>query len=388
MSHWIFCAYYKMNMKKKIKLVIATNDFIIGGVQRLIIDTLAHLDRNRFDIYLITLIQFPDTRATFYDRVPADVKVIKHNFRKFLDVREWFRLARTLREIRPDIVDASLFFSNTILTILKPFFGYAVITGEHNSGDVKPFLMRLVSWLLAPLKYAIVADSKMVADFVSETEHISRDRFTIIYNGVDLKAVERAKREYADKRNDMRSSLGIGPEEFVFLNVSRMVKQKRQELAVEGFQIFNQKHPGYKLVLVGDGPRMSAVREKVRACGLESQIVLAGESKDVHRFYAIADAFLLTSRREGFCIAGMEALAFGLPLVSTKVGGAVEYLRDGENGYFISSFTPQAVAEAMEKLVSADIARMKRSAGESAKPYTSERAAAAYERIFLSSVGQ
>lgn len=373
---------------RKIKLVIATNDFIIGGVQRLIIDMLAHLDRNRFDISLITLIQFPDTRATFYDRVPADVKVIKHNFRKFLDVREWFRLARTLREIRPDVIDASLFFTNTIFTVLKPFFGYVVITGEHNSGDAKPFLMRVVSWALSPLKYSIVADSQMVAEFVSETEHIPRNRFTVIYNGVDIKAIEREKREYADKRNDMRAKLGIGPGEFVFLNVSRMVKQKRQELAVEGFELFNRKHPGFRLMFVGDGPRMNAVKEKVRACGLGPQVVLAGESKDVHRFYAIADAFLLTSQREGFCIAGMEGLAFGLPLIATKVGGVAEYLRDGENGYFISSFTSEAVAEAMGKIVSADIARMSRNASESAKPYTSERAAAAYEKLFLSSAGQ
>ena len=133
---------------------------------------------------------------------------------------------------------------------------------------------------------------------------------------------------------------------------------------------------------------MGAVKEKVQACGLESQVILAGESTDVHRFYAIADAFLLTSQREGFCIAGMEALAFGLPLVSTRVGGVVEYLRDGENGYFISAFTPEAVSEAMEKLVSADLGRMSGNARESAKPYTSERAAAAYERLFLSSVGQ
>ncbi len=373
---------------KKIKLVVATNDFIIGGVQRLIIDTLAHLDRNRFDIYLITLIQFPDTKATFYDRVPSDVKVIKHHFRKFTDVREWLRLIRTLRDIKPDVVDTSLFFTNTILTVLKPFFGYAVITGEHNSGDAKPFLMRLVSRFLAPLKYTIVADSKMVADFVSQTEHISRDRFTVIYNGVDFAAVETAKRKYADARDSMRAEFGIGPKEFVFLNVSRMVKQKRQELAVEGFHLFNQRHPGYRLLFVGDGLRMNAVREKVRSCRLEHQIILAGESTVVHRFYAIADAFLLTSRREGFCIAGMEALAFGLPLVSTKVGGVVEYLREGENGYFISSFTPQAVAEAMEKLVLTDIARMSQNARESAKPYTSERAAAAYEQLFLSSVGQ
>ena len=373
---------------KKIKLIIATNDFIIGGVQHLIIDTLGHLDRDRFDIYLITLIQFPETRATFYDRVPADVKVIKHHFRRFTDVREWFRLARTLREIRPDVVDTSLFFSNTIFTMLKPFFGYAVITGEHNSGDAKPMLMRLVSRALAPLKFTIVADSKMVASFVSETEHIPLRRFSVIYNGVDLKAIEKEGVEYAGKRNAMRAELGIKPGEFVFLNVSRMVKQKRQELAVEGFRIFSKKHPGYRLLFVGDGPRMSAVKEKVKVCGLESQVIFAGESTNVHRFYAIADAFLLTSQREGFCIAGMEALAFGLPLISTKVGGVVEYVREGENGYFISSFKPEAVSEAMEKIVSTDIVRMSGNARESAKPYTSERAAAAYEQLFLRSAGK
>ena len=82
----------------------------------------------------------------------------------------------------------------------------------------------------------------------------------------------------------MRAELGILPSEFVFLNVSRMVKQKRQELAVNGFQIFNAKHPGYRLVLVGDGPRKAAGKEKVREYGLENQIVLAGESTEVHRF--------------------------------------------------------------------------------------------------------
>ena len=376
------------NGVRKIKLVIATNDFIIGGVQRLIIDTLTHLDRDRFDIYLITLIQFPDTKATFYDRIPPDVKVVKHHFRKFRDVREWFQLARTLREIRPDVVDASLFFSNTIFTILKPFFGYAIITGEHNSGDAKPYLMRVVNRVLSPLRFRIVGDSEMVVTFVSETEHIPRSRFTVIYNGVDLKTIEKEKKEYARQRDAMRSGLGIGRNEFVFLNVSRMVKQKRQELAVEGFRLFNKKHPGYRLVLVGDGPRMGAIQEQVRAAGLESKIVLAGESTDVHRFYAIADAFLLTSQREGFCIAGMEGLAFGLPLIATKVGGVVEYLKDGRNGYFISEFTAEATAEAMEKIVGADLATMSKNATESAQPYTSERAAAAYEQLFLQSVGQ
>lgn len=372
---------------KKIRLVIGTNDFTIGGVQRLIVDTLRHLDRDRFDIHLITLIQFPG-KADFYNLVPPDVTVIKHRFSGIRDIREWYALYKTLRRIRPDVVDASLFFSNTIFTLLKPFFGYAVIAGEHNSGDAKPFLMRLVDRVLAPLRYTIVADSHMVATFVSQTEHIPLSRFTVIYNGVDLKTIEKEREAYARTRDAIRAKLGILPHEFVFLNVSRMVKQKRHELAVDGFRVFNTKHPGYRLLLVGDGPRKTAVREKVRAYGLESHIVLAGESTDVHPLYALADAFLLTSQREGFCIAAMEGLAFGLPLVATRVGGVVEYLKEGENGYAIHEQTPEAVAEAMEKLIASDMDRLKKNAIESAKPYTSERAAAAYEKLFLESVGQ
>ncbi len=374
--------------KKKIKLVIGTNDFTIGGVQRLILDTLAHLDRERFDIYLITLIQFPDTKATFYDRVPPDVKVIKHHFRKFRDVREWFRLARTLRQIRPDVVDASLFFSNTIFTLLKPLFGYAVIAGEHNSGDAKPLLMRLVNRALTPLRSSIVADSQMVARFVSQTEGIPLHRFTVIYNGVDVRTIEKERKTFAERRDAMRAELGILPHEFVFLNVSRMVKQKRHELALDGFQLFNAKHPGCRLVFVGEGPRMPAVKAKVHDYGLHGQVVLVGENTDVHRYYGIADAFLLTSQREGFCIAAMEGLAFGLPLIATNVGGVPEYLKDGENGFVIQAMTPEAVAEAMGKLIHADMEQLRQRAVESAQPYTSERAAAAYEKIFLASAGE
>ena len=369
--------------KRKTTLVIGTNDFTLGGVQRLILDTLAHLDRERFDIYLITLIQFSDTKATFYDRVPPDVKVIKHHFRKFRDVREWLRLYRTLKQIQPDVVDASLFFSNTIFTLLKPFVGYAVIAGEHNSGDAKPLSMRIIDRILAPLRYSTVADSQMVANFVSTTEHIPLRRFTVIYNGVDVQAIAREREAFASKRSAMRTELGIFPDEFVFLNVSRMVKQKRHELAVDGFQRFNEKHPGYRLLLVGDGPRKAAVMEKVRAYGLEKQITLVGESTDVHQYYAIADAFLLTSQREGFCIAAMEGLAFGLPLVATKVGGVVEYLKNGENGFMIQAPTPGAVAAAMEKLIGSNISHLREGAIASAQPYSSERAAAAYEKLFL-----
>ncbi len=193
------------NTRQKIKVVIGTNDLVVGGAQRLVIDQLELLNRDLFDLTLITLIQFPG-RGDFYDLVPPDVKVVKLHFRKFTDLREWAKLIRTLREIKPDIVRASLFFSNTVFTLLKPFLGYRVITAEHNSGNPKSLPMRLVDRLLAPLTYTIAADSKMVAKFIAESEHINPKRFTVVYNGVDVVGIERAQKEYAGKRDDIVKS--------------------------------------------------------------------------------------------------------------------------------------------------------------------------------------
>src|SRR3989344_85506 len=115
------------NGKHKIKVVIAANDLAMAGAQRLVIDQLHLLDKNIFDLSLIVLMQFPD-KGDFYDLVPSDVKVFRLHFKDLWDIIEWFRVVKILKQIRPDIVKSSLFFSNTIFRILKPFFAYKIIT--------------------------------------------------------------------------------------------------------------------------------------------------------------------------------------------------------------------------------------------------------------------
>lgn len=330
----------------KIKVVIAVNDLAVGGVQRLAIDQLNFLDRAVFDLYVIVLIQVPG-KGDFYDLIPAGIPVYKLHFRNFRDVREWFKTAKILAQVRPDIVKSALFFSNTVFRVLKPFFGYVCIAAEHNTDHLKTRSQILLNKLLILLTYTMVVDSQRVAEYLSGTEGIERNKFTVIYNGVDLDVIRKAEKEFGPQKWAIRRDFGIAPQDKVFLSVSRIVAQKDHRLMIDAFARVAEKCDDARLIIVGDGGLLNTLKEQVAGLNLGRKVIFTGELMDVHRFYSISDFFLVTSRHEGFCIAAMEGLAFGMPLVSTRVAGISEYLQDGINGFFISN-DPEDIAQKME----------------------------------------
>lgn len=367
---------------RKTRVLIGANDLLLAGVQRLVIEQLRALDRSRFELHLVVLMQFPD-RATFYDLVPDDVQVHRLSFRGLLDLREWKKLIGILREVKPDVVKTATFFSNTLLLILRPFFGYAAVAAEHNTVNRKPGWQRFVDRLLLPQAYTIIGDSKQVVDFVSSAEGISSKHFTVVYNGVDLQAVEKSKSEYLPARAQIRKEFGIPEDAQVAFTAARIVKQKNHTLMIEGFAKACARRDDLWLVIAGEGELRPGLMELAKEKGADDRILFLGERTDIHRFYAIADFFLLTSRHEGFCIVAMEALAFGMPVISTKVAGVVEYLKEGENGFFIES-TADDLAKTIERVLSLtkeERERIKKSGEEIASVYSIERYGQEINRI-------
>lgn len=363
-----------MTETTKKRVLIGANDLLLAGVQRLVIEQLRALDRTRFEPYLIVLMQFKN-RATFYDLVPPDVPIFRLSFRGLLDLREWVKLIGLLRKIRPDVVKTATFFSNTSFLLLRPFFGYTVVAAEHNTVNRKPFFQRLVDRILLPQACTIIGDSRMVVDFVSSEEGIRKDRFSIVYNGVDLEAVEKSRKEYLPKRAEIRRELGIPKDAQIAFTAARIVKQKNHALMIEGFANVRKTNDNVWLVIAGEGELRPGLMVLAKERGASDRILFLGEQTDIHRYYAIADLFLLSSRHEGFCIAVMEALAFGIPVVSTKVAGVIEYLEDGVNGYFANP-DPNAFAEKIRTVL--DLTpekrkRMEEAGRQTAKRYSTER---------------
>lgn len=378
----------KTRNQRRIKLVIGTNDLSIGGVQRLVVDQLQGLDRNSFDIYLITLMQFEE-KKNFYDLIPDDIQVFKLNFKRLFDIREIYCLYRILRKIQPDVVKAALFFSNTIFSILQLFFRYKLITGEHNTVVEKAKWQIFLDKLFISRVSKIVTDSNMVSDFLITTENTPKEKLQVIYNGVDLEEVAKVKLECASQKDNIKDILDIDNSKRIFITAGRLAHQKNHQLMINAFAELCKKRNDCHLIIIGGGALMNDLEQQIRDLNVANDISLLGERKDVFKLLSISDFFVITSRHEGFCVAAMEGLAFGLPLISTKVAGIVEYLCDGKNGFF-AEMNASDIANKMGKVLDfadSDLAHMKKEARDTAENFSTKRFIEAHYKLFEEVLG-
>jgi glycosyltransferase involved in cell wall biosynthesis len=156
------------------------------------------------------------------------------------------------------------------------------------------------------------------------------------------------------------------------------------EAAREVVEVFPE---GIKLLVVGDGALRSSLERFCQKLGIEKKVIFAGARRDIERFYSIMDIFVLPSTWEPFGNALVEAMAYGIPCVATKVGGIPEIVIDGETGILVPAENPRKLAEAIIYLLqNPDLAKRMGEAGRKrAKNYfTSERLAREIEEIYFS----
>ncbi|GEM_PF-864566 len=372
---------------KRIKVALVINGFLIGGAQNVLLQILKRIDYTRFEPVLITLIRkYEDEKTYLYDKLPEGTKVYDLRFRGFRDLRAWGALWSALREAKPDVVFANLFFSNTIMRVFKPFFGYRVITAEHNTYFDKTFFQKSTDFVLSFLTYRIVAVSNTVANFTSKQEHIARSKFAINYGGIDISALQKEMEE-SDPVETWKMT-GFAPPEKIILSVARVVPQKNHRLTLEGFALFVRSHPEYRLLVVGGGNLIEELQSYTEELGLARKVRFMGYQKQLYPFFRIADFFISTSLHEGFGTTHAEALAAGLPLVSTKTAGPDEMIKEGVNGFFIPVYTKEAVAESLAKMAAQDLRPMREAARRSADAYSIDRMISTYEKLFTEAANQ
>ena len=135
------------------------------------------------------------------------------------------------------------------------------------------------------------------------------------------------------------------------VNVGRLHPQKNQALLIDAFSLLHQKRKDYVLEIYGEGILREELTEKIRSLGLEEYVILKGNTEHIFEEIHDASLFVLSSDYEGMPNALMEAMALGVPCVSTdcRPGGARALIRDGENGFIVPTGDAKALAEAMER---------------------------------------
>ena len=148
----------------------------------------------------------------------------------------------------------------------------------------------------------------------------------MIYNGIDTE-------RFHPLEPAAPATASLGP----IVTVGRLVAQKNHELFLRAAQQLASEIPGLRFVIVGDGPLRAALAAQAVRLGIADQVVFAGERADVSELLRGASLFWLTSRWEGLPNVVLEALASGVPVVATDVGGTRELVRSGVDGFVVAN---------------------------------------------------
>ena len=368
-----------MKNYKKPKIVFAVNDFTVAGAQRLYVDLFKKFQSLDYEIFLFTLFQFGD-KNDFYSLVPKNIKVFKMSFKNFYDIGVWLKLFFVLFKIRPDVVISSLFFSNTVFRILKSVFFYKIITIEHNTYIHKSRLEIFIDKILSFFTFKIVAVSSSVLNFTAKQEIIPKSKFVVIHNGLDFQKLDEDIKKGVE-RDTLKRELGFDKKDKIIINVGRLTYQKNQEALIRAFSTFVKKHDDYKLIILGEGNLKNTFSDLIKILGVENQIKLLGSKTDIIPYYLLSDYFVSTSVIEGFGLAHAEALYCGLPVLTTKTAGPDEFVKEGENGYFMGKSEEDIIVGFEKMYHNADFSKMKLNAKNSIKNFSIENTTRLYKEL-------
>jgi glycosyltransferase involved in cell wall biosynthesis len=261
-----------------------------------------------------------------------------------VDMKCPWRLAQLLRRERVDLLHAhqyTPFFYGVTARIFcrRP----PVLFTEH--GRWYPDFPRrkriFANRLLLERRDRVVGVGQSVRQALIDNEGFPSHRVQVIYNGVDLAPFGHA----AAARSAIRFELGIRESEWLILQVARLDALKDHATALRTLAQVVGRGIKARLVLVGEGPEESTIRQLVHQYNLESRVCLLGLRTDIPRLLSAADLFLLTSVSEGIPLTLIEAMAVGLPIISTRVGGVEEVIEDGKTGLLAPRGDDAALAE-------------------------------------------
>jgi glycosyltransferase involved in cell wall biosynthesis len=313
----------------------------VGGAQSYVRDLLAAA-KEEFDVTVAAHGDGPLRVAAGELGVPfVDLRQVRRAISPIRDPLGLFELMRLFRRVRPDVVHLNSSKVGILGRIAARLtrvpvcvftaHGWAFSAAGSRTGS----LYRRADRLVKPLATTIicVCDTDRQAGLAAGT--CDESRTVVIHNAVEMgPAPEHATRE-------------TGPVEII--GVGRLAEQKDFSTLVSALALLP---PGAaRLRVLGEGPLRESLEAQIAAQGLDDSVELVGEVSDVRSQLAAADVFALTSRWEGLPLSVLEAMAAGLPVVASAIDGVPEAVVDGETGYLTPPQEPQAVAEALSRLI-------------------------------------
>lgn len=314
---------------KNEKFIFIIGALSFGGAERVICNIANKLAEIGDEVVLIAV----HNRESAYS-IDERVRVINGLSGK-RPLSKLITLRRIVKEEKPKATLSFLTHINLFAILATLGVDTRLVISERNdpAREPKNLVRRLMRKFLYPLSDGFAFQTEQAKDFFSK---YIQDRSTIIPNPVFVDAVEMPKTR---KKK--------------IVNVGRLVHQKRQDDLIRTFKIINEIFPDYTLDIFGEGPEKENLNSLIKSLKLEHAVSLKGSVKNLHDQIKDASIFVLTSDFEGMPNALMEAMALGIPCISTDcpVGGPRELIRHMENGLLVPVSDKKELVKAIELLI-------------------------------------
>lgn len=319
-----------------------------GGAERLLVSLARAHDPSRVRIAAAYVLPWKDALVPELEAAGVETTCLGGS-RGASDLRWVARVRQLIASGRFDVVhshsplvaSAARLAVKTVPRRTRP----ALVTTEHNAWGTFAIPTRVLNAVTAPMDRASFAVSDHARS--SMWWPSLRARTEVVVHGVDLAMFAAARRD----RDRVREDLGAGREDVVIVTVANYRSQKAWPVLLAAARVVLDAEPSARFVGVGQGPLAEEIAREHRRLQLGDRFALLGRRDDVPRILAAADVFALASTYEGFPVAVMEALAAGLPVVSTAVGGVPDAVTDGIEGILVRPGAPEELAAEITRLV-------------------------------------
>jgi glycosyltransferase involved in cell wall biosynthesis len=332
---------------RPLRVAFLVDGFALGGTELNAVRTAEAVDREAYDLTVLGM-RRDGPLLTRY--AAADIPVVDFWFRGLRHpdaVPMTFRLARWLRQHRVDVLHCHDKYSNMFGALAGRMAGVPLVIASRRFQDFEGRRFAVGNAYAFRLAHRVLANSDGVARILAD-EGVDPAKIVVVRNFLDDVAFEAAP---ASARAAFRAELALPDDAIVIGCVARLDPIKDHESLITAFAEVRRHQPRAVLVLIGDGPHRAALEQHARTAGVADVVRFAGwrsNTVNLHRWF---DVSTLASIAEGFPNVVIEAMAAGVPVVATDVGGVRDAVRDGETGLLVPSRDPAALAAALGRVV-------------------------------------
>jgi len=344
-----------MPRHEPLKIMHLINDLGCGGAQKVILNLVRGIDRESF-LPIVGLWGKKWGHEMIEYFAESNIEVVDFQARSKFDLKSLSSLYRYLSRNSIDILHTHLFLMHIMGRIAGKCARIPrIVSTHHNLLQSNHKVSRFFEKLTSSLTDVTTVVSRAAQEsYFSTSEPFSvkalrsgRKHFTI-YNSVNTEDINRAVGN-TDIRQ-VRGELGL-KDEFVFACVGRLHPSKGHKYLIEAVDHLRETHPFIRILIIGDGPLQKGLIEQAQTRGLHEQINFIGYRNDVYRILAASNALVQPSIFEGFGLASAEAMACGLPVISTNLPSIAEVVQHEKTGILVPLGDSQALSKAMATFV-------------------------------------